>query len=111
MASKNDFVEYLLELLSGFGKIHARPMFGGFGIYREGLMFGLVAEDVFYVKTDRLNRHFFINMNLQPFRYTRKDREYTLSYYEVPAEALDDPAVLHHWSNYGYDAALRAKGK
>lgn len=53
MAMRNEFVEYLLELLEPSGGVRAKAMFGGFGIYRDNLMFGLVADDILYFKVDK----------------------------------------------------------
>ena len=53
MAASNGAVEQVRELLADFGAIEARRMFGGAGIYREGLMFALVVGDELYFKTTR----------------------------------------------------------
>jgi hypothetical protein len=53
---RNEFVEHVLELLAPLGNVSARRMFGGYGIYRDGLMLGLVASDVLYLKADTENR-------------------------------------------------------
>jgi len=42
----SDFVEYVLEPLAPLKNVRARKMFGGYGIYQESVMFGLVADDV-----------------------------------------------------------------
>ena len=56
MPQRSDFVEHLLELLAGFGTTQARRMFGGVGIFRDDLMFGLVSGDVLYLKADDTTR-------------------------------------------------------
>jgi len=48
----SEFVEYLNEVFADFGVIRYRKMFGGYGIYHNDLMFGLVADDQLYLKTD-----------------------------------------------------------
>jgi DNA transformation protein len=62
MAGKSEFVEYLLELLEPFGGVKVRAMFGGFGIFRRDLMFGLVADDTLYL-TSRWMRRAGLNFN------------------------------------------------
>ncbi len=52
MAAENEFVTYLLELLGPFGSVEAKSMFGGFGVYRDNLMFGLVSQDTLYLKVN-----------------------------------------------------------
>jgi DNA transformation protein len=48
----SEFVDYLHEVFGRFGPIHVRRMFGGYGIYHDGIMFGLVADDTLYLKAD-----------------------------------------------------------
>jgi len=45
----SQFVEYLHEVFERFGPIRIRKMFGGYGVYHGGLMFGLVADDTLYL--------------------------------------------------------------
>lgn len=47
MGSDSGFVAHLLELLEPFEGVAAKRMFGGYGIFRDGIMFGLVADGVF----------------------------------------------------------------
>lgn len=51
----SEFTQYLQEVFELFGPISARKMFGGYGIYHQGLMFGLVADDTLYLKADAEN--------------------------------------------------------
>jgi DNA transformation protein len=105
---QNEFLEYLLELLESFGDIQARAMFGGFGIYRQGLMFGIVEQDALYLKTDDENRPDFESRGMKPFTYKRQGKEIALSYYQVPYEAIDDTEQLCDLAQKAYDAALRS---
>ena len=41
-----DFIDYLLELVAPLKHVRVRKMFGGYGIFKEGLMVGLVADEV-----------------------------------------------------------------
>ena len=108
--TKNDFVEHVLDLLREFGPVTAKPMFGGWGLYHEGLFFALIAEDMLYFKVDEVNRAEFDAAHLEPFVYvTKTDDRMVLSYHQAPAEALDDRLVMAQWARSGYGAALRAK--
>lgn len=107
MTLENDFVEYLVESLSSLGPIRAKKMFGGYGVFWGELMFGLVSKNILYLKVDQENRPDFISRSLAPFRYKRKGKEYAMSYYRVPDEALDDVAELCKWAKRAYDAAVR----
>src|SRR5438045_1184991 len=65
--TKKDFVEHVLDLLREFGPVTAKPMFGGWGLYHEGLFFALIAEDMLYLKVDEANRAEFDDAHLEPF--------------------------------------------
>jgi DNA transformation protein len=105
---QNEFVEYLLEMLEPFGDVQARAMFGGFGVYKQGLMFGIVDRDTLYLKADDENRPYLESMGLKAFTYKRQDKEVALSYYQIPYEAIDDSDRLCELAKKAYDAALRA---
>ena len=111
MAKQNEFIAYLLELLEPLGAVKAKGMFGGFGIYRHDLMFGLVSEDTLYLKVDDQNRRDFESRDLGPFTYTRKGKEMSMSYFQVPPEVLDQGDELCMWAQKAWDAAFRAAQK
>ncbi len=102
------FVEHLLELLRPLGRIQARPMFGGYGIYCDGVMFGLVSDDVFYLKTDEVNRPMFEARGLACFRYRKQGKLVRVAYYEAPAEALEDVDEMARWALPALEVARRA---
>ncbi len=106
---RNEFVEHVLELLAPFGSVSARRMFGGYGIYRDALMFGLVADDVLYLKADGANRGEFGDAGSEPFSYTSRQRQVILSYWRAPEEALESRAAMQPWARSAFAAALRAK--
>ena len=68
MSISDEFVDYVIEQLSGWGEVSARKMFGGAGLYREGVMFGLIADDVAYLKADDSNRKDFVRAGASPFK-------------------------------------------
>jgi len=105
---QNEFVEYLLELFESFGDVQAKAMFGGFGIYRRGLMFAIVDQDTLYLRVDDENRPDFESRGLKPFTYKRQGKEVPLSYYQVPYEAIDDADKLCKLAQKAFNAALRA---
>lgn len=111
MRHTNEFVEYLLELLQGIGDVRARAMFGGYGIYFDGIMFALVADEVLYFKTDKSNLHYFEERGLEPFHYERSGKQYSMSYSEAPGEVLDDPDEMTLWARKAIDAARRNAAK
>jgi DNA transformation protein and related proteins len=44
--------DHLEELFAPVGGVSIKRMFGGLGIFKGGLMFALVADDVLYFKAD-----------------------------------------------------------
>jgi len=106
-----EFVSYLVDLMQSVGPVHAKSMFGGYGIYLEGLMLGLVADGVLYLKTDEETENEFKDKGLEAFTYNKKGKEYKMSYYQAPEEALEDGDEMKSWANGAYGAALRAASK
>jgi DNA transformation protein len=110
--TRNDFVEHVVETMRDFGTVSAKPMFGGFGLYHEGLFFALIAEDALYLKVDDENRAEFEKAGLAPFVYVTKDGDrMAMSYHQAPPEALESPPMMTAWARSGYAAALRAKNR
>jgi DNA transformation protein and related proteins len=105
----SDFVATVLDLLSPWGGVTARRMFGGYGIYRQGLMFALVADDVLYLKVDAQNRPAYEAAGVEPFTYDGKNKTVTLPYWEAPSDLFDDPDAMIDWAKGAFAAALRAR--
>ncbi len=107
----NSFVEYVLELLAPLKHVRARKMFGGYGIYRESLMFGLVADDVLFFKADQETIPDYEVLGLGPFLFEKNGKMVAMSYYQVSADAMDSSSDLCEWAEKAYHVALRAKKK
>ncbi len=106
-----ELITHLLDLIAGThwaGRVRSRPMFGGHGVYCDERMCGLVANDVLYLKTDGGNRAQFVARNLGPFIYEKQGKPMPLSYFQAPAEALEDGAELAEWLDSAAQAAQRA---
>jgi DNA transformation protein len=97
MALSDEFIAFLLDQLSAWGHVTVRKMFGGAGLYCEGLMFGLIADDVLYLKADDSNRKSFEDVGSTPFK-PFPDKKTVMSYYELPPDALEDAAELSQWA-------------
>lgn len=110
-SEEREFASYTVDLLQGMGPVYSKGMFGGFGVFLDGLMFGLIANNELYLKVDEDNLSEFESLGLQPFTYEAKGKPMSLSYYQVPEECIDDAELLIHWGNSGFGAALRAAAK
>src|SRR5213079_3389879 len=91
------------------GRVDVRRMFGGGGIYSDGMMFGLVVDDVIYLKTDVHTVDRFEREGRGPFTYDTKRGERALkSYWRMPDRLYDEPEELADWAKAALDAARRA---
>ncbi len=110
MAVSDEFVEYILEQLSSWGEVSVRRMFGGAGLYRSGTMFAVVADDVAYLKVDDSNRNDFVRAGSAPFEpYPDKIKTTIRTYYEIPADVLEDPGELAKWAERSWLVARKKK--
>lgn len=109
MPKRSEFVDYLVESLQSLGVVRARAMFGGFGIYLNDLMFGLVADDELFLKTDAQNETYFDELALPHFEYEKQGKRLQMSYRRAPESALDEPDELVDWALRSYQAAQRAR--
>jgi DNA transformation protein len=105
------FIAHVTELLSGLGRLEAKPMFGGHGLYCNRAFFAIVLDDVLYLKADAQSRPRFIAAGLEPFVYSRQGKRASLNYYRAPAEALESPEAALDWAREALAAALRSPTK
>ncbi|MBS0279774.1 MAG: TfoX/Sxy family protein [Proteobacteria bacterium] len=108
MAAKGD-PDRFDDLFAPFGRIVVRRMFGGEGLFRDGLMFAIVHEDRLYFKTSEESRQAFIAEGAGPLFYKFKNAEGVLtSYYELPDRLYDDPDELAQWARAAFAVALQS---
>lgn len=101
----NEFVEYVTQdLLSSLRGITARAMFGGFGIYKDGVMFGIVVDGELYFKVDDTNKPEYEMAGSIPFTYeTKGGKKISMSYWRVPPSALEHADELVRLTEKSYD--------
>ena len=97
MRVSEGFRAYVLDQLEGLGGVHARAMFGGVGLYADDLFFGILAADTLYFKVDDTNRGEYEAAGMSAFK-PYADRPETMSYYQVPADVLEDAGALVAWA-------------
>ncbi len=105
MKKQSGFIEFLGETFEEFGLIDARRMFGGYGIYHDGIMFGLVENDTLYLKADEKTEKLFESKGLTQFQYSRAGKIVKMSYYRAPEEIYDDREKAATWARRAYEAA------
>lgn len=101
--------DYWQDLFSEFGSVTVKRMFGGEGIFFDGLMIALVDDGTLYLKADPLSAARFTQRGLAQFCYVKRGKAVKMSYYLAPEETLDDPQQMKEWAVLAYQAALRAR--
>jgi DNA transformation protein len=96
------------DLFQAFGRIAVRRMFGGQGLFVDGLMIGIVMRDQIYLKTDDETRAAFVAEKCQPFSFPKAGKKVSLRYYAIPDRLLDDPEEFADWARQA-ERVARAK--
>lgn len=109
MPRSREFVEFVLEQMAPLGRVRARAMFGGFGIYRDEHIFAIIVDDRLYFKTDAATRAEFQAKGLGPFTYIMRGKPVTMPYFEAPPEVFEEPDTMQHWAQMAYAAAGRTR--
>jgi DNA transformation protein len=107
MPTSDGFLELVRDALEPLGPVMVRRMFGGAGIYCDGVMCALVADATLYLKTDAASRAAFEAEGLGPFTYAGKGKPVTMSYWRAPERLLDDPDELVAWAGKALEVARR----
>ena len=109
MATTAAFVDHVRELLAPAGQVTDRRMFGGHGVYLDGLFVAIIASDELYLKCDEHSRAAFDDEGCAPFVYYRDGKAATLGFRRAPDEAMDAPHLMLPWARRALAAALRAR--
>ena len=102
MTLSDDYFNYVEDQLALWSPISSKRMFGVLGLYREGLMFGIIAENKVYLKIDDSNKHKYIKAGSTPLRVFKRKSEVP-SYYELPEEVLEDSEKFMIWANESFE--------
>jgi DNA transformation protein and related proteins len=110
MPVTTEFRDFVLEQLGRIVPVTSRSMFGGVGIYSEGLFFALLDDDTVYFKVDDTNRSRFEHAGKGPFQPFGEGSR-PMQYFELPAELLEDPQNLLPWVESSLEVARRKRKK
>jgi DNA transformation protein and related proteins len=108
MTARDEDIAWFCELLEPLGRITVRRMFGGAGLYADGLIVGLEIEGTLYLKTDGQTRQAFVDAGGAPFVYDGKGKPITTSYWTAPDDAMDSPEAMRAWARLALEASLRS---
>lgn len=107
MAVSPDYRRQIVDRLSTCAPIIDKPMFGGVGVYGDGLFFAVMDDDRLYFKVDDATRPDFEAAGMGPFMPFGEDAGYQMGSFEVPQAVLDDDATLAEWVGKAMDVARR----
>ena len=90
--------EFIRELFAPFRHVAVKRMFGGAGLFADGLMFGLVFDGVIYLRADAATVPDFEREGSAPFTYQARSRPRSLNFWRLPERLYDDPDELAIWA-------------
>lgn len=107
------FHEFVLELFAPMAPVSIRRMFGGAGVFKDGLMFALIADDTVFLKADPALRAELEAEGCAPFVWVRPSdgKQVDLGYVSLPTDAMDEPDLATEWGRKAFAVALAAKAK
>jgi DNA transformation protein len=112
MVASAAFAEFLREQLAPLGPVTMRRMFAKTGVFCEGVMFGMVADNTFYFRVDDHNRAAFKEAEaFPPLNYEKKGCTIDLSFWRAPERLFDEPDDLVAWARAALAAAHRVAAK
>lgn len=103
----DSFKDFVLDQLREFGAVECRAMFGGHGLYRDAVFFGIIWKGRLYFRTNPEGRQKFIERGMAPFQPDLKNTRakkasrgprILTSYYEVPTEVFEDTRQIAEWA-------------
>ncbi len=73
MVASDSFAEFLREQLAPLGRVTMRRMFGKTGVFCNGVMFGMVTDNMLYLRVDDHNRAAFKEAEVRSAPQLRKE--------------------------------------
>lgn len=102
-------VEHFMSYLTPHGAITARAMFGGFGIYLDGVIFAIIVEKELYFKVDEKSQKQFESLDSKQFVYEGQGRPVGMSYFTLPEKILKSPEELTKWIKRSHSISLKGR--
>lgn len=107
---QHHYLNYVLQdVLGHIEGVLAKPMFGGYGLYRNGIIFGIIAYQQLYFKVDETSLPDYKRLGSEPFIYEAKGKKIALSYWLVPESVMEDPDHIEGWVEESLRISLTKK--
>ena len=97
MAPKNAFLTFVVSTLQGRYPLRSRAMFGGYGLYYNNVIMGIIIDDALYLKAEAQTAHYFATQGATPFSYEKNGKTITMCYWRVPEDVLENQEELESW--------------
>ena len=112
MVASDSFAEFLREQLAPLGRVTMRRMFGKTGVFCDGLMFGIVTNNMLCLRVDDHNRAAFKEAeSCPPLSYEKQGCTIDLAFWRAPDRLFDEPDELVTWAREALAAARRVAAK
>ena len=112
MVASDSFAEFLREQLAPLGRVTMRRMFGKTGVFCGGVMFGMVTDNMLYLRVDDHNREAFQEAaSSPPLSYEKKGAAIDLAFWRAPERLFDEPDEFLAWARAALGAARRVATK
>jgi DNA transformation protein len=108
----SDYLDYILQdVLADEPGLSSRFMFGGFAIYKNGVIVGMVIDEMLYFKVDETNKAQYEKLGSKPFMYTARGKTIPMSYWTVPDSIIENRTEIKKWLETSYQISLKKKKK
>ena len=107
----SQYSDHVLDCLQPFGDIRCRRMFGGYGFFREGLMFALLANEDLYMKAHDESAKIYQALGSEPFTFMKHGKPVVMSYWKLPPDMLENLEALERYVEISCEAARAAATK
>lgn len=111
MPVSSDYLQYILEQLMRLPRVTSRRMFGGVGLYSDDVFFAIIDNDTVFFKVDDSTRGRYVERGSEPFRPYKDRPDVSMSYFQVPADILEDADELVPWARAAVSAAAAKPAK
>jgi DNA transformation protein len=98
------------DMFAALGPVAVRRMFGGKGIYHNGVIVAVEVGGELMLKADSVSAPDFEEAGCRQWTYTgsRHGKVVSMPYWTAPEAALDDPDEMAVWARKAYEAGLRS---